>query len=148
MRRNLELLSLACGVALAMVAGGCQTSTPSARRPSAKIDPCAERLHDICGRLLLYYRGNGKLPVALADMKGLDSGALPPLVCPLSDKPYIYRKDGLRVTGRPGLLVLYDAEPVHSGMRWGISVETASEGQPLTGRVVLLPDSPLFSAKK
>jgi hypothetical protein len=148
MRRSLDLLCLACGVALAMVAGGCQTSTPSARRPDAVIDLCAERLHDICGRLLLYYRVNGKLPAALADMRGLDSGALPPLVCPLSGKPYIYRKDGLRVPGRPGLLVLYDAEPVHSGMRWGISVETASEGQPLTGRVVLLPDSPLFSAKK
>jgi len=148
MRRSLDLLCLACALAWATIAAGCQASGASAHRPSAKIDPCAERLHDISGRLLLYYRVNGKLPVALADMRGLDSGALPPLVCPLSDKPYIYRKDGLRVPGRPGLLVLYDAEPVHSGMRWGISVETASEGQPLTGRVVLLPDSPLFSAKK
>ena len=119
-----------------------------ARRPSTVSDPCADRLHDLCGQLLLYFSATGEMPATLDDLNRMDSQTLPPLVCPISGKPYLYNKDGLRVPGRAGLLVLYDAEPVHSGMRWGIMVEAGGAGQPLSGRVVLLPESSVFSTNK
>jgi len=155
--RGRRLPRLACCVLLAAAAAGCQTAAPAARRPGVDIDPCAERLHDTCGRFLLYFSIHGRLPDTLDELKRVDAQALPPpstggrtgpLVCPISGKPYVYSKDGPRLPGRAGLLVLYDAEPVHSGMRWGIMVEAGGAGQPLSGRVVLLPESSVFSTNK
>jgi len=148
MPRNRDLPALACGVMLAVLAAGCQAPAPAVRRPSTDIDPCAERLHDACGRLLLYCSVNGGLPETLDQLNRVDLGALPTLVCPVSEKPYVYRREGLSVPGRAGLLVLYDAEPVHTGMRWGILVEPGAAGGPLTGRVLLLPESAVFPASK
>jgi hypothetical protein len=133
---------------LAVLAAGCQASAPAVRKPSTDIDPCAERLHDACGRLLLYCSIHGGLPETLDQLNRVDLGALPTLVCPVSEKPYVYRREGLSVPGRAGLLVLYDAEPVHTGMRWGILVEPGAAGGPLTGRVLLLPESAVFPASK
>ena len=148
MNRSLDLACAACCAALAIVLAGCQAAGPSVRKAGAVTDPCAERLHDICGHLLLYYSLNRRLPDDLADLKSTDSGQLPPLVCPVSGRPYIYNPDGLPVPGRPGSLVLYDASPSHSGMRWGVLAGVAAESQPLAARVVLLPETPVFSAKK
>jgi len=141
-------LRLAAGAVLvAMVAAGCRSVAPPVRRPDAVSDPCADRLHDLCGRLLLYFSAQRELPPTLDDLDRLDSQTPPPRVCPISGKPYLYNKDGLHVPGRAGRLVLYDAEPVHSGMRWGIMVEPGGEDQPLTGRVLLVPE-PVFSTNK
>ena len=148
MRRSLDLLCLACALACATIAAGCQASGTSARRPDAAIDPCAERLHDVCGRLLFYCSVNGKLPEKLDDLKRVDSSPLPPLVCPVSGKPYLYNKEGLPTPGRAGFLVVYDAAAVHGGMRWGVWLEAAGEGQPLSGRIVRFPESLLAPAKK
>jgi len=154
--RGRFLARLACGALLAAVAAGCQTAAPAARRPGVDIDPCAERLHDTCGRFLLYFSINGRLPDTLDELTRVDSQMLPPpstggrtgpLVCPISGKPYVYKKDGPRVPGRAGLLVLYDAEPVHSGMRWGILADVAAEGRPPTLRVILVPVR-VFAAEK
>jgi hypothetical protein len=135
-------------VLLAAVAAGCQTAAPAARRPGVDIDPCAERLHDTCGRFLLYFSIHGRLPDTLDELTRVDSQTLPPLVCPISGKPYVYSKDGPRVPGRAGLLVLYDADPVHSGMRWGILADVGAEGRPPTLRVILVPETPVFATEK
>ena len=145
--RRPSLAALACAMLVAMAAAGCQTSAPAIRKPSAHIDPCAERLHDTCGRFLLYLSIHGRLPDTLDELARVDSQTPPPLVCPISGKPYVYKKDGPRVPGRAGLLVLYDAEPVHSGMRWGILADVAAEGRPPTLRVILVPVR-VFAAEK
>jgi hypothetical protein len=138
----------ALAILVAAMAAGCETSAPQGRRAGVEIVPCAERLHEICGHLLLYYSINGKLPERLADLKNVGTEPLPPLTCPDSGKPYVYNRAGLAVPGRPGRLVLYDSGPSHSGMRWGILADVASEEKPLTTRVVLLPETTVFSAKK
>ncbi|HUT56430.1 MAG TPA: hypothetical protein VNA25_00995 [Phycisphaerae bacterium] len=149
LNRRSWLLVTAGAVLVAMAAAGCRTAAaPPVRRSSTVADPCADRLHDICGQFLLYFSVEGEMPATLDDLNRMDSQTLPPLVCPISGKPYLYNKNGLRVPGRTGLLVLYDAEPVHSGMRWGIMVEAGGAGQPLSGRVVLLPESSVFSTNK
>jgi len=158
MKTSGSLIYILLFLALA-VAAGCRTAAPAAsaaRRPGADFDPCAERLHDTCGRFLLFFSINGRLPDTLDELARVDSQTPPPpgtggrtgpLVCPISGKPYVYSKDGPRVPGRAGRLVLYDAEPVHSGMRWGVLADVAAEGRPPPLRVILVPVR-VFAAEK
>ena len=157
MKARSSIIRISCFIAFAVAAAGCGTAVPAGRRAGVDIDPSAERLHDTCGRLLLYFSINGRLPDTLDELARVDSQTPPPpgtggrtgpLVCPTSGKPYIYRKDGPRVPGRAGRLVLYDAEPVHCGMRWGILADVAAEGRPPTLRVILVPETPVFAAEK
>jgi len=139
---GIRLGVLAAAVALAVLADGCQkqAATPEVRRPSLEKDPCAERLHDLSGRLLLYYAAHHRLPETLAALPPLDPAHPTPTVCPASGKPYVYRPKGLAISGRPGRLVLYDPEPSHAGMRWGVFIDKAPGANRLTARVILLPE--------
>ena len=114
---------------------GCQgqaaASLPSGAR-NIEFDPCAERLHDLCGRLLLYYKAHEEFPKRLAN---LEKDASHPS-CPKSAKTYVYNPDGLEAAHLPGRLIIYDAVPCHSGMRYGILAEPAKPGKPLIVRVV------------
>ena len=148
MNRSVDFPGLACCVVLVMIAAGCQTAAPAVRKAGAEFDPCADRLHEICGDLLLYYSAGGTLPKGLADLKSVSSGPLPPLVCPVSGKPYVYNPVGLPVAGRRGRLVIYDAEPSHSGKRCAILADVGAEDKPLSARVILVPEAPVFSGAK
>ena len=133
---------------LAALLAGCQMSEPSApevQRPSIKTDPCAEQLHDVCGALLLYHSTHKRLPATLEQLQALSAAEALHLTCPQSGQPYIYAPHGLQLPGRSGRLVLYDGQPCHSGMRWGIIVGNAENGGPLTTRVVLLPEESVFT---
>jgi len=144
---------LLCGgfaaVALAALATGCQNPTPppEVRRPSLQQDACAERLHDLCGRLLLHYSLHQRLPDTLEALPPLDPANPTPTVCPVSGEPYVYKPEGLRIPGQPGLLVLYDPQPSHAGMRWGVFVDKVSGGNRLTARVLLVADDAVRSAE-
>jgi len=132
---------LACCLVAALLVIGCRPAGPDIdRRPSVKKDLCAERLHDVCGHLLLYYRIHRKLPATLADLRASADLPMPPLVCPVSEKPYVYDPAGLSITGQRGRLVLYDPQPSHSGMRWGILVRPSADGSSITARVILVDE--------
>ena len=137
------LLGLA---ALAVLAAGCNTYAPEVRRPAFEpdADACAERLHEACGRLLLYYSLNRRLPPTREALAAADPQSPLPLVCPLSGEPYTYLPQGLLVKGRAGRLVLYDSSPAHGGMRWGVFV--AAAGARMDARVLLVPDNLITSA--
>jgi len=135
--RSRSLAPLACCAALAGLAAGCGPAAPAGPAPGARIDPCAERLHDVCGGLLLYYAARGRLPGDLAELRAFDPGALPPLVCPASGEPYVYRAAVSPLRGRAEVLV-FDAVPCHEGRRWAVVV-SLTEADQLTARVVLLP---------
>jgi len=141
MNRARSLAARAAALALAAALTGCQTPVPAVRKPSAALDPCAERLHDVCDHLFLYYALHKALPPALADLEGLGPRPLPPLACPVSGDPYVYNPDGLRVPGRPGRLVIHDAAPSHNGMRWGVFADTGDGSGPVTARVILLAET-------
>jgi len=133
-RRN-RLAWLVCCAAVLGLAAGCQSASSQVRKPCVEMDPCAERLHELCGHFLLYYSSHKHLPDNLDELRAQDPKSLPPLVCPASGKPYVYHP-------RPadGLLLL-DAEPCHAGRGWAITTETGATGQ-ITLRVRLLPESP------
>ena len=147
---------------LILTAAGCQTTTketgrvplpePAAHDPAAhpgepvaqisNTDPCAMRLHDICEPLLLYYVMNHRLPDRLEDLRQLPDSANLELTCPVSHKKYLYNPVGLLDTESKSRVILYDAAPSHSGMRWAVSIiEPEQENGPLVTKVIALPES-------
>jgi hypothetical protein len=141
MARN-RIAQAACLTALAVLLTGCQfeTVTPQPKTtPDAALDPCASRLHDIAGTLLLYYATNESLPPDLSAVKQAGGEACPPLECPLSGKPYLYSPTGLEIPGLPGRVVLYDATACHEGKKWGLVANQIGPGKPLQAQVLLLP---------
>ena len=147
-RRSAPVTSAAVWPVVAALAIGCHTTAPEPSQPSIQLDPCAERLHDLCGHLLLYCSVHKKLPPTLEELAATSSPASAPLVCPLSKKPYVYDPVGLPIEGRPGRLVLYDPEPTHSGMRWGILAAAPTEGGLITANVILLSERELTAARQ
>lgn len=117
---------------------------PPPTAPITATDPCASRLHDIAGGLLLYYARNNRLPERLSDLSEIPGmRQVDDLVCPVSGKPYLYSPGGIIIPGPgPGArLVVYDPTPAHDGMRWAIRVEEPTDGSPLVARVIALPES-------
>ena len=112
--------------------------------PISNTDPCAERLHALCGPLLFYYALHRRLPERLDELRALADPIDAPVefTCPVSGLPYVYAPQGVRRPGgQPGVLVLYDAAPSHSGMRWAVAVdEPTRPGQPLVTKVVPEPE--------
>ena len=133
-------------VSVVGLASGCVATKPAPSRPKAADeiahDPCAERLHDLSGRLLLYYAAKRRLPKRLADLPAPHG----PVVCPVSGNRYIYDPEGVVLPERPGRLVLYDPAPSHLGGRWGISLIKSAPGAPLTTRVIWVKEAVLRSA--
>ena len=113
-------------------------------------DPCAERLHAACGPLLLYYAVHRRLPDKLDALRELSDApaelADVQFTCPVSGRPYIYLPQGVpRGKGQPGLLVLFDAAPSHSGMRWAVAADVPRPGEPLVTKVVAEPETTFHS---
>jgi len=131
-----------------LVVLGCAAppATPEGRREVT--DPCAARLHDLAGCLLHYFAVHGAMP---DDLKQLQVSAgvqeMPPLVCPVSQAPYVYHKDGIALEGSSGRLVLHDAEPVHDGGRWGLVLTTPGRGGAVTAYVLLFDEESMPVAK-
>ncbi len=140
----------ACLLVLAAPLAGCKFERVEPEPTSAgqipMLDPCAERLHDIAGTLLLYCAATGDLPPDTAAIKHTGGEACPPLECPISKEPYVYNPAGLTIPGQPGLLVLYDATPSHNGKRWGLIVGQAVRNKPLEVRVILLPEKAVVTS--
>lgn len=144
-------------LAACLLAAGCQTSAPrkqsdvpvaqsSSQRPhtdpATLTDPCAENLQNICEAMLLYYTTNKHLPAALPELQPYaDAGTQLSFSCPVSGDPYSYAPQGLITSGIHDRLVLYDANPVHNGHRWGIVMTPAAPNQPVTLFVIPLNDS-------
>ena len=142
MRLAPKLVAVACLAAI--VATGCPPAAEpvAVHRPSLKNDPCAERLHDICGALLMYYATRRQLPPTPAALRSTAGVPLPPLVCPASGKPYVYTPAGVPIPQRTGRVVMYDPQPSHSGMRWAVLATPSPDGN-ITARVILVADKDL-----
>ncbi len=110
---------------------------------SDALDACAEQLHELSGLLLEYYAVYHHLPAKLEDLLPLaDAGKAPSLVCPVSHDQYIYNPNGPMLSGA-GKIVVYDAKPVHGGLRWGIAVAPAHDQQPLECKIIKVPEAAL-----
>ena len=139
-----------CLSALLAVAGGCRgPEQPSVEvvRLNALDSPCAVRMGEVCETLLLYYAANGRLPATPADLAAARGPDAPPLVCPLSGKPYVYNPSGLAIPRLTGKLVLYDDQPSHSGMRLAILVGASTADAAPAARPVVLSEAEFAAAR-
>ena len=152
--------ALVIAVAILSIAAGCaapqQPSSSSSRTAasagagddaSSSTDPCAMRLHEVCGVLLLYYNTHHDLPptlAALAQAPGAkDAGDL---ACPASVQPYVYIPAGVPVDPPPSRVVLFDPTPAHGGpgggKRFAIVIQPPSQpGGVLQARVIAIPEA-------
>ena len=105
------------------------------------VDPCAMRLHDLCGPLLLYFARHESLPATADELMGMPGLDVPELACPASGQKYVYNPHGPTGPQAGTRIILYDATPAHGGRRWGIAVSEPQPGQALVARVVVLPQS-------
>lgn len=123
--------------------GGDGTPAPPIEQ-TIKADPCATRLHAICGAMLGEYAIRGRLP---ARLDALQASADEPLTftCPSTGQPYAYVPLGLETRDDDRLLVLYDAVPERSGTRWAILMRRPRGRQPASLWVVQLSE-PVFRA--
>ena len=141
-------LMVACVFASAAGCGGAPktaqadpTTTP-ARSSSANTDPCAMRLHDVCGPLLLYYASNRALPAKLEQLSAVPGfDHVKDFTCPASGKPYVYNPPGIPAPDRAMRLIIYDAVPAHGGTRWAIAIPINPGEGPLVAKVVAVPES-------
>jgi hypothetical protein len=148
---SLTLTALLCGCA------GDKSKSPadqsrSATRPATAgapftgdvttSDPCGNRLHDLCGSLLLYYAIHQRLPQRAEELAQVGGPAdAASLACPVSNQAYVYNPKGLLAPDTRSLVILYDPSPSHDGRRRAISiVEPQRDNDALVAKVVTLPD--------
>jgi hypothetical protein len=113
--------------------------------PISNTDPCAMRLHDLAGGLLMYQLEHHRLPERLDQLKGLPivPGDIE-FVCPVSHQPYLYTPQGLRIASHPGVIVLRDAAPSHAGMRWAVFLLPPEQpGEPMVTKVIAVSEKQL-----
>lgn len=107
----------------------------------ATIEPCATRLHDVAGVMLLYYALHKRLPAELDELHAIaDLDQALDFTCPASGRPYVYTPAGLRFPGKDERLVLYDVEAAHDGARWGVLAAPPKGERPAAMWAVRLPD--------
>jgi hypothetical protein len=143
------ILAYAGALLLAAGCAGPASKPPPATQPAlgsnrSNTDPCATRLHDVCGPLLLYFATHDRLPAKIDELRELPGFDLPELICPVSKQPYVYNPVGLPGPEAGTQVILYDATPAHAGLRWGIAVNHPAAGEPLIAKVIALPHSPFL----
>ena len=132
---------------------GCQSVAPSRAAHGDTLapsptDPCAMRLHDITGAMLLYYTLHHALPDNLEQLRPLaDLDAPLDFICPVSHKPYLYQPINLAAPGADRRLLVYDPTPVHQGRRWAILAAPVRPGRQVTMWVDLLDEPTLQSLR-
>jgi hypothetical protein len=110
--------------------------------PILAADPCANRLHDVGGALLLYYAINRQLPGQLDELARLPGFEhVTDFTCPVSKRPFVYNPVGILDLERNTRVIIYDPAPSHNGTRWAISVVEPRGNEALVTKVVGLPES-------
>jgi hypothetical protein len=134
---------------LAAMWAGCaqetrRTLTPPPTPKSSLTHPSAERLHEISRALLLFYSRYRSLPPNLEALHTVEP-ALPPLSDPASGGSYMYLQDPIRMTGRPGWLIVYVGAS-EQGNRWVILGDYSDTDRNLALQVVLIPAAEVQAA--
>ena len=138
------ILLAGCATPAKPAATAAATSQPAeaAGGDLSNTDPCATRLHDLSGLLLLYFDRHNALPQTLADLDELEAFGLksPPAVCPKTGTPYLYNPGGIYLADTNQYVLVYDAAPVHAGFRWAILGKEPTATQGPVFKVIPLPE--------
>ena len=146
---SLRLVALSV-LATFLFGSGCQVTTEGERSTPADTigDPTAERLHAICGELLIYYLKHQALPGSLDALRKSTSRpeALPPLVEPESGREFLYYRMPAAIPTRQGRLLILSPtraaqSPPDRPLRWAVLVSKPQPGGQIITQVVLLSES-------
>ena len=153
-----RILALTAGFAGTLsLAAGCQNPVVSVPSPGAATraaiaplsiqDPCANRLHDLGGLLLLYAAVHQQLPPTLEALRPyVDAGQTLQVTCPVSGRPYVYPPLGLTAPGDSRRIILYDAAP-HQGYREALMLTPDADNKAPIFDVILVTDDVLRAFK-
>lgn len=142
--------AICCILVALLVHAGCGSQERTSERPPQRLttdademprslDPCATRLHDLSGALLLSWFREQVLPDDILGLISIDTGEPIPAVCPVTGGGYVYDPTGIHLPEVESRVILYDSRP-HNGYRWAIVVrEGAGEGA-LVLDVIALPE--------
>jgi hypothetical protein len=122
---------------------GAATSQPAlSETPDVNRDPCAQRLHDLSGMMLLHVALYDQLPPSLEALKQLP-GADADLqtICPVSGQPYAYTPQGIEIPGVEYRIYAWDSVPAHGTYRWGIQLIPSIAGRPPYANVIPIPET-------
>ena len=141
-------------LAVSLMVLGCETTTATRSPFSATVDdPSAQRLHEICEHLLLYYAVNQALPPTLEGLRQVRPESLPPLVSPESGQPYVYHRTPIYLQGRSSRLLIHDPVRAKATIRgeparWVVLVAEPDPelGGPLATQVVPITESEMEAA--
>lgn len=103
-------------------------------------DASAARLHDIAGAILMYRAFNDSMPKELADLKATSDEELN-FICPITNTPYVYVRDGLHYPGRSKSIVVYEPIARPRGTRWCILMADAKPGGAQSLEVLEIPEA-------
>lgn len=144
-RRRMLYGLAAFGAAACGCAGNKKSPVRAATLPDRQesaTDDCVDRLHDICGGLLLFYVDNWRLPTNLDEMRTLpDVKEAPPFECPLSQRPYVYTPTGIRIPEKKLWVIVYCPTPAHAETRWAISITEPTPDKLPQTKVIRVPES-------
>jgi hypothetical protein len=141
-------VSFTAAALTALVLTGCAASAPApapgaapgavAAKKNADLiaDPTANDLHDIAGKLLLYFASHRELPAELED-------AAPDAVDPASGQPYVYNPQATPLKGLHGKPLVYQAVPTAPGGRWALLVNDVAADKHLVTYVERVPEAAL-----
>lgn len=102
--------------------------------PDKLTDPCAARLHDIAGALLLYYRVKQQMPAKLEDVRSLGSIAQDlEFSCARNGAPFVYVPNGMAAVGKEQRIIAFDPTPIgRPRFRWCLIASVTNSGALVT----------------
>jgi hypothetical protein len=122
---------------------------PVSINEAIKSDPCALRLHDIAGAILMYYALNREMPTHLEDLRAMqDVDQQLNFTCPVSNQPYVYVPQGMTSPGRTKMILVHDPTPSHNGTRWCILAASGKPGEPISLEVLPITEPVFLSYKQ
>ena len=151
MNPAMKFVLVCCSLLGALASIGCRPATPASGAPAgqspdkpvpavkltaaqqASIDACGDRMQDIAGALMLYYRDHRSLPGRLEDLQSLPIiGTDLQFSCPATGKHFVYVPNGLKSLGHPKRILVYDPDPSDvspAGIRWCVLAPPFQPGQ-------------------
>jgi hypothetical protein len=138
-------------LAAAAVAAGCQApSAPAAKAQKAAdselLDPVAQRMHDICGQILLFHGSHSRLPTSLAELcqaGGMDGRQV---LDPSTGRAFAYAPAGLADVAGAGKIIAAAAPGGAARWRWCIAFRETNGSAVCT--VVPVPSEKLGPADR
>ena len=138
------ILQVTMAAILTLGAAGCQLSDVAGQgsRPIEydPLDPVAQRMHDMCGKILAFHMAYSRLPSSVRELCSITAMDVEDTIDPDTGEPFEYRSDGFATVSEAGSVISM-ASPSENGSRWCIVFDEGTTST--TCRVVRLPASAL-----